>query len=80
MRDFVCTQQSAWRESLKRMVLDAQKHGDLPLDTDAEQMAFELFSLVLGCHHDRRLLNDNHAISRANVGLKRLVAHPPLKA
>ena len=80
IRDYLSTQQSAWRESLKRMVLDAQKHGDLPLDTDAEQMAFELFSLVLGCHHDRRLLNDNHAISRANVGLKRLVAHPPLKA
>ena len=77
IRDYLSTQQSAWRESLQRMVLDAQRYGDLPKETDAKQMAFELFSLVLGCHHDRRLLNDREAINRANVGLKRLIANPP---
>lgn len=80
IRDYVSEQQRQWRQSLMQLVHSAIKHGDLPTDTDVEQLAFELFSLVLACHHDRRLMAESSAASQAQRGLERLLRHPPLKS
>ncbi|WP_244927340.1 TetR/AcrR family transcriptional regulator [Permianibacter aggregans] len=80
IRDYVSEQQRQWRQSLMQLVQSAIKHGDLPTDTDVEQLAFELFSLVLACHHDRRLMAESSAASQAQRGLERLLRHPPLKS
>lgn len=78
IRTFLQQQQNQWRQSLLKAVHMAVETGELPASTDGEQFGFELFALVLASHHDQRLLGAADALSRANRGFDRLVAHPPL--
>jgi hypothetical protein len=43
-------------------------------DVDAEQFAYELYSVMLGFHHAARLLRDPQANARANAALERLLS------
>ena len=78
VRDFLQQQQSQWRQSLSKAIRMAIETGELPADTDVEQFGFEMFAMVLACHHDQRLLSERHAIDRAHLGFERLASHPPI--
>ena len=78
VRDFLQQQQGQWRQTLLRAVGMAVETGELPPETDAEQFGFEMFALVLACHHDQRLLSERHAVDRARTGFERLLSHPPI--
>lgn len=54
--------------TLARASAQAVECGHLAADTDAEQLAFELFGLVLAAHHHLRLLGDGTALARARRG------------
>ena len=58
VRKVVLNQQNTWIDSLKKMALSAVKSGEFRDDTDANQFAFDLYSLLLGYHYYHRLLND----------------------
>ena len=74
VRDRLASGQRAWIETLKRAVQQAIDEGQLPRDTDPEQLTFEIFGIALVVHHHRRLLGYQKARARALSALERLLA------
>lgn len=64
LRQAVVEGQRRWRQEVARCVGHAVERGQLRPDTDAEQIAFEIFALVLGVHHDVRLFGDEAGVRR----------------
>ena len=48
--------------------------GELPAQTDPEQIAFEMFGIALVVHHHRRLLGYPKARARALAALDKLIS------
>jgi len=65
VRDRVRERQLQLRSEMQRCLLMAIDVGDLRADSDAGQIAFETYALVLGTHHDLRLFGADEVIARA---------------
>jgi AcrR family transcriptional regulator len=63
----------AWQGALLRCVQQAIDCGDLKSDTDAQQLVYEMYGLILALHHDARFLRSPGAIERARGGFARLI-------
>ena len=63
----------AWQGALQRSARQAIEVGDLRPDTDAEQLVYEMYGLILALHHDARFLRMPGAVERARRGFERLV-------
>lgn len=63
-----------WRASLRKTVLQAVEAGHLRPDTEAEQLVFEIYSLVIGVMHDARFLRDVVVTRRAQRAYNRLIS------
>lgn len=74
LRERVLRQQADWRDQLRRAVKLAIDAGHLRTDTDGTQLAFEIYALMLGLHHDAGLFGYEEARLRADAGLERLFA------
>lgn len=74
LHDCVLRQQADWRNELRRAIKLAVDVGHLRADTDATQLAFEIYSLMLGLHHDGGLFGYEEARRLADIGLERLFA------
>lgn len=74
MRARVVEQQSGWREQLVLAIRQAIEVGELRADTDADQLAFELYAFMLGLHHDAGLFGFDEAHRRTWAALDRLLA------
>lgn len=74
IRDRVVHWQRRLREALARAVELAIEAGELRAGTDPEQVAFELFGIVLVLHHDSHLFGATAAIARATRAFDRLIA------
>lgn len=74
IRDLLAAGQREWRAAIIKAVKLAIDAGELHADTDPAQVAFEIMALVLAVHHDRRLLDDRRAASRATRAFDRLLA------
>ena len=74
LRERVRQQQSDWRNEIKRAVTLAVQVGDLRTDTDPAQLAFEIYALMLGLHHDAGLFGFEEASRHASAALDRLFA------
>jgi AcrR family transcriptional regulator len=72
-RDRLVALQREWLETLARVVRGAQAERQLRADLDPEQFAFELYGIMLSCHHATRLLHDRKAVERARRALERLI-------
>ncbi len=72
----------AWQDALLRCVQQAIDCGDLKGDTDAAQMVYEMYGMILALHHDARFLRKPGSVERARAGFERLLMHyqNPLKA
>ena len=75
VRDRLLLQQKIWIDCLCRIARSAIGVGDFREDIDAEQFAFELYSLLLGFHLYSKLLNESETIKRQEVALDRLLDH-----
>jgi AcrR family transcriptional regulator len=73
VRDVVVAGLAEWRRQLARTVRQAIDEGHLRADTDPEQVAFELFSIITGVHNDVRLFRDARAFARARAAFDRLI-------
>jgi len=62
-----------WSAELQRAIEDAKATGELRADTDAAQLAFEIYGLMLGFHQNARLLRAADSTRRARAGLQRLI-------
>ena len=74
VRDMLAGGQRTWIDTLKRTVRQAVDEGQLPADTDPEQIAFEMFGIALVVHHHRRLLGYPKARARALAALDKLLS------
>jgi len=73
MRDGVVGIIRGWTAELLRAIEDARATGELRADTDAGQLAFEIYGLMLGFHQSARLLRAADSTRRACAGLQRLL-------
>jgi AcrR family transcriptional regulator len=74
VRDAVVEGMTQWRKQLARSIRQAIEEKQLDASTDPDQLAFEVFALILGVHLDLRLFGDKTAASRALASLERLFA------
>ncbi|MHB8811797.1 MAG: TetR/AcrR family transcriptional regulator [Steroidobacteraceae bacterium] len=74
IREHVLHQQAGWRDELRRAIRLAIDVGHLKQDTDTAHLAFEIYSLMLGLHHDAGLFGYEEARRRTELALERLFA------
>jgi AcrR family transcriptional regulator len=74
VRDCLASGQRELRGAVAKMVRDAIEAGHLPPDTDAWQLTFEVFGIVLAAHHDYRLLRDPRAFEHARQAFDRVLS------
>jgi hypothetical protein len=74
IRERVIFYQTRLRTELARAIDMAVETGELSKDTDATQLAFELFGVELAMHHDSRLFGFEQARSRGRRAFERLIA------
>lgn len=72
VRNLLLRQQEEWIDSMKKMAQSAVRVGDFRNDSDCEQFAFELYSLLLGFHLYYKLLNKAETKHRQEAALERL--------
>jgi AcrR family transcriptional regulator len=72
-RDRLVALQREWLASLATTVRAAVAEGHFRADLDPEQVAFELYGIMLSAHHASRLLHDPRAFDRARRAVDRLV-------
>ena len=53
-----------WQVALQRAAMQAIAEGHLPADTDADQLVFEMYGLVLALHHDARFIKRPGSVAR----------------
>ncbi|WP_328721020.1 TetR/AcrR family transcriptional regulator [Streptomyces sp. NBC_00247] len=73
VRDSVAGLSDLWRRDLRLHVQWAVRAGELPEDTDAEQMVFELVGVMLSLNHFLQLTRDPAAPARARRALGRVL-------
>jgi AcrR family transcriptional regulator len=76
VRDAVAGLTTVWNRDLYRQVRTAVAARDLPQDTDADQLVFEIQGVVLALNHARQLHRDTTAPARARRALTRLLGYP----
>jgi AcrR family transcriptional regulator len=76
VRDAIATLNEMWQRGLRRHVLLAVRAGDLPPDTDADQVVFELTGQMLALNHALRLSGDRTAPDRTRRAMSRLLSKP----
>jgi len=74
IRDQLIDMVSTWQQSLLRATKQAIDEGHLTSDTDAAQLVFEMYGMVLALHHDARFIRSPGAVERARAGFERLIA------
>ncbi|MGH8852840.1 MAG: TetR/AcrR family transcriptional regulator [Telluria sp.] len=73
IREELVTMVLAWQGALQRSVRQAIESGHLRPDTDAEQLVYEIYGLILALHHDARFLRMPGSVERARRGFERLI-------
>lgn len=72
LHDGVVQQQAGWRDELQKAIAQAVELGHLRSDTDVAQLAFEIYALMLGLHHDAGLFGFDEADRLARAAFERL--------
>jgi AcrR family transcriptional regulator len=79
-RDFLVGTQKQLMDALAKGARLAVEAGHFRPDLDCDQFAFELYALLLGCSHWKRLLRDPRSDGRARAGFERLIAWSRVRA
>jgi AcrR family transcriptional regulator len=75
IREELVSMVRAWQGALLRCVEQTIEVGDLKPDTDAQQLVYEMYGLILALHHDARFLRMPGRVDRARNGFERLIQH-----
>jgi AcrR family transcriptional regulator len=73
IREELVSMVRAWQGALLRCVQQCIDARQLQMDTDAQQMVYEMYGLILALHHDARFLRQPGSVDRARVGFERLL-------
>jgi len=74
-RDFLVETQQQLLDAMARSARMAIEVGHFRKELDCRQFAFELYGLLLGYHHAKRLFRDPRAESSLRTGIERLLAN-----
>jgi AcrR family transcriptional regulator len=74
VRDRLVALQKGWLEMIAIVFRTGVTEGVFRTDLDPEEFAHDLYSVMLGFHHAKRLLNDPRAEARAQAAFGRLLA------
>jgi AcrR family transcriptional regulator len=72
-RDAMVSIITGWKAELLKAIRQAVHEGHLKRDTDAHQMVFEIYGLMLAMHQDARLLRSADSAKRARTAVRRLL-------
>ena len=72
LHDGVVRQQAGWRDELQKAVAQAVELGHLHSDTDVALLAFQIYALMLGLHHDAGLFGFDEAGRCTTAAFERL--------
>ncbi len=72
LHDGVVRQQAGWRDELQKAIAQAVELGHLRSDTDVALLAFEIYALMLGLHHDAGLFGFDEAGHCTKAAFERL--------
>ncbi len=61
LHDGVVQQQAGWRDEMQKTIAQAVELGHLRSDTDVALLAFQIYALMLGLHHDAGLFGFDEA-------------------
>jgi AcrR family transcriptional regulator len=78
LRDAVAAALSRWLTALAREAAVARDAGDLPADTDPEQIAFELNAAFMAANQAHRLGTDARWTERVRVAVGRVLGPVPV--
>ena len=73
VRDALIDAVNAGDALITRDINLAIRLGELPADTDVEQLAFELHAMILQANHNHQLLGRRDALDRARTAIERLI-------
>jgi AcrR family transcriptional regulator len=74
VRDALASSVKTWLTALHRAVLQARDETHLAIDTDANQMAFEIHGLILALHYEARFLRTAKSLHRAKQGFEHILS------
>lgn len=73
VRDALAGSVSTWLTAMKRAIDIAIEEGHLRADTDAQQMRFEIHSLILALHYEARFLRSPESLTEAVTAFEGIV-------
>jgi AcrR family transcriptional regulator len=76
VRNTIAGLTTVWNRDLYRQIRTAAAAGDLPPDTDPDQLTFEIEGVILSLNNALQLRRDTTAPARARRALKRLIGYP----
>jgi len=80
VRDELVRSVQDWRSALLRAIKESIAAGHLKKTITPQEMLFQLYSIVLGAHHDSRFLQNPKSLALANKLIKKVfLAHQVIK-
>ncbi len=73
VRDRLVGLQKEWLELIARVATTGVAEGHFAGNLDADQLAHDLYAVMLGYHHASRLMRDPRAADRARAGFETLL-------
>lgn len=73
VRDELVAMIRSWKRALVRAIELAVETGELRADTDASELVFDIYGVILVLHHDARLLASPDAGERARRAIARMI-------
>jgi len=70
VRDALIQSVEDWRAALRRAIKESVVAGDFKKNIDIDVLLFQLYSIVLGVHHDSRFLQNPKSLTLANKLIK----------
>jgi AcrR family transcriptional regulator len=74
VRDALASSVLTWHAAMRRAIEQCKGLGELRVDTDAEQMLFEIHGLILALHYEARFLQTPGSMGRAVQGFQNILA------
>ena len=73
VRDELVAMVRSWQRELGRAIAQAVEAKELPADTDALDLTFHLYGVILVVHHDARLMKSPDSVSRGERAIERVL-------
>lgn len=74
IRDALVHSVSTWRQAIRRAIVESIQVGHLKETADPDVMLFQIYSYVLGVHHDSRFLHDEKSMRIAKELIEQMIS------